>query len=272
VAGTVRQRGVALFSLDRAAHGRAADVIANLVARDAAAVYAGYRRAAIAGDGLCWFSRCESLDPAALAELAAMGAGTGLASLLTTTSPTAAGWLAAQVGVLVLHRLDDRALARRLGWLAGHRLVPAAGAPAEQPAPVAGWPDSGGSYEWQDGGAPEDGRAPQAGPATPSGMCWRPVVTADALCALGEGEFTLITRAGSGRPAQLGAVGQASPVGQAAAIGEAGAIGQAGRVVPLAWRVPARIRHGHAGAPGVPGVPSAGGPPGRPLSPRGWPW
>lgn len=230
VAETVRQRGVALFSLDRAAHGRAADVIANLVARDTAAVYAGYRRAAIAGDGLCWFSQCESLDPAALAELAAMGAGTGLASLLTTTSPTAAGWLAAQVSVLVLHRLDDRALARRLGWLAGHQLVPVAGTPAERPAPVTGWPDSGSPYDWQ------DGRAPEAGPAAPPGMCWRPVVTGDALCALGEGEFTLITRGGP--------------------------------VVPRAWGVRARIRPGHAG---VPGAPSAGGPPGRPLSHRRWP-
>ena len=40
VGQVMRTRGVALFSLDRAAHGRAADTIANLVAQDAAGVYA----------------------------------------------------------------------------------------------------------------------------------------------------------------------------------------------------------------------------------------
>ena len=213
LAQAVRQRGAVLFSLDRAAHGRAADVIASLVARDAADVYAGYRRAAITGDGLCWFSQCETADQAALAELAAAGADTGMALLLTTTSPAAAGRLAEQVNVLVLHRLDDPVLAGRLGWLAGRRLGPGEPGPAGRSAAVTGWPEPGGPRAWQ------DGRAPGPSPAAPPGTSWRPVVAGDALCALGDGEFTLISR---------------------------GTAGLAGRVVPHALCVPARIGGGPA--------------------------
>src|SRR5262245_45528321 len=131
VGEVVRTGGVALFALDRAAHGRAADTIANLVAQDAAGVYARLHRAAIGGDGLAWFGQCETVDPQALAGLA--GAGAGLATVLTTTAAAAVGRLADQVSVLVLHRLDDRSLAGRLAWLTGRRLVPA------------GWPEPGGA-------------------------------------------------------------------------------------------------------------------------------
>jgi hypothetical protein len=202
LAEVVRQRGVALFSLDGATHGRPADMIANLVAQDTTDVYAGYRRAAVSGDGVCWFSRCETVDQAALAELATVGAGAGLACLLTTTSPAAAGRLADQVNVLVLHRLDDPALAGRLGWLAGPRLAPAERVPAGR-VPAGRVP------------AGRHGSAPDASPAAPPGTCWRPTVAADALCALGDGQFTLITR---------------------------GAAETAGTVVPLALHVPARVR------------------------------
>src|SRR5262245_27651898 len=127
----VHTRGVVLFSLDRAAHGRAADTVASLVAQDVTGVYARLQRAAIGGDGLAWFGQCETLDPQALAGL--VGAGAGLATVLTTTAAAAVGRLADQVSVLVLHRLDDRSLAGRLAWLTGRRLVPA------------GWPEPGGA-------------------------------------------------------------------------------------------------------------------------------
>src|SRR5215475_3961735 len=160
VAEVVRTRGVALFPLDRAAHGRAADTIANLVAQDAAGVYAGRHRAAIGGDGLAWFGHCETVDPQALAGLA--GAGTGLATVLSTTAAAAAGWLADQVSVLVLHRLDDHALAGRLAWLTGQRLV-AAGPGSVGPAQAAtGWPEPG--------GAPGDAGGGPAGPPRPPGL------------------------------------------------------------------------------------------------------
>ena len=249
LAEVVRQRGVALFSLDRATHGRPADMIANLVARDTAEVYAGYRRAAITGDGVCWFGQCETVDQAALAELAAIGADTGLVSLLTTTSPAVADRLADQASVLVLHRLDDPALADRLGWLAGRQLVSAERTPAERvpaervpgervpgehPAAVTGWPEAGGAR------AGRHGRAREVSPAAPPGTAWRPAVAGDALCALGDGEFILITR---------------------------GTAGARATVVPLALRVTARIRGRATGSPGAPGFPD---PPGFP-GPSGFP-
>jgi len=199
----VRQRGVALFSLDRAAGGRAADIIANLVALDVAGVYTGLRRASIGGDGLAWFGRCETLGPPALAGLAGLGAGAGLVTLLATTSPAAAGRLASQAGVLVLHRLDDPALAAQLAVLTGSHLVPAA-APGTAAA---------GAGAWDGGPAAVAGAAPPGPPSPPAppGAAWAPVVSGEALCALGDGEFTLVPR------------------------------GAAGQVVPLAVRVPARI-------------------------------
>jgi hypothetical protein len=213
LAGVVRRRGVALFSLDRAAHGRAADTIAGLVARDLSEVYAGLHRAGIGGDGLAWFSQCETADPQTLAGLVSVGAGTGLATVLSTTSPAAAGSLADRVSVLVLHRLDDHELAGRLAWLTGSRLVPAAGYPVPQRPAAGGWPEPGTAAAGMTGPPGAIGSGP-AGPGAPPGTAWSPAVTGEALCALGEGEFTLVPR---------------------------GATGQAGQLVPLAVSVPARI-------------------------------
>ena len=194
----VRARGVVLFSLDRAAHGRAADTIASLVAQDVTEVYARLRRVAIGGDGLAWFGQCETVDPQALAGL--VGAGAGLATVLSTTAAVAVGRLADQVSVLVLHRLEDRSLAGRLAWLTGKRLVPAALSPARPAPAAAGWPEPG--------GAPADAAALGAaavgvGAAAPPGTAWSPAVTGEDLCALGEGEFTLVPGAGGGRMVPL---------------------------------------------------------------------
>jgi len=183
----VRARGVVLFALDRAAHGRAADTIASLVAQDVTEVYARLQRVAIGGDGLAWFGQCETVDPQALAGL--VGAGAGLATVLSTTAAAAVGRLADQVSVLVLHRLEDHSLAGQLAWLTGRRLVPAALGPG-RPAPVAaGWPEPGG--------------APADAAAAPPGTAWSPAVTGEDLCALGEGEFTLVPGAGGGRMVPL---------------------------------------------------------------------
>jgi hypothetical protein len=144
----VRTRGVVLFSLDRAAHGRPADTIASLVAQDVTEVYTRLQRAAIGGDGLAWFGQCETVDPQALAGL--VGAGAGLATVLSatvlsTTAAAAVGRLADQVSVLVLHRLDDHSLAGRLAWLTGKQLVPAGLSPARPAPAAAGWPEPGGA-------------------------------------------------------------------------------------------------------------------------------
>jgi hypothetical protein len=261
LAGVVRRRGVVLFSLDRAAHGRAADTIASLVARDASEVYAGLHRAGVGGDGLAWFGQCETADPQALAGLVGAGAGTGLAAVLSTTSPGAAGRLADRVGVLVLHRLDDRELAGRLAWLTGSRLVPAAGYPAPHVETAGGWVEPGtvaaaagaGGMTGPPGGS---GTGP-AGPGAPPGAAWSPMVTGEALCALGDGEFALVPRGAAGRPAVAARAGPA---------------GHPGRVVPLAVSVPARIpgplaAEGPRGGGGGPGSGAAGAPPG-PVPPE----
>jgi hypothetical protein len=206
----VRRRGVALFSLDRAAHGRPAETVANLVAQAATEVYAGLRRAAIGGDGLAWFGQCETVDPKALAGLVSAGAGAGLATVLSTTSAAAVAKLADQVSVLVLHRLDDRALAGQLAWLTGRRLVPAGLGPTHPAEPVTGWPEPRGA-DGVPAAAAGAGPAGLPGPAAPLGAAWSPVVTSEDLCALGEDEFTLVPRA------------------------------DVARVVPLAVSIPARI-------------------------------
>ncbi len=216
----VRQRGVVLFSLDRSAHGQTADTVANLVAQDITEVYAGLRRIAAGGDGLAWFGQCETVDPQALAGLIGVGADTGLATVLSTTSAAAVGRLRDQASVLVLHRLDDRTLAGQLAWLTGWRLVPADLPSAQPTQALAGWP------EGAQGGGPAAGAS--AGPAAPLGAAWSPRVTGEDLCALGENEFTLVPCA------------------------------SAGRVVPLAVSVPARIP-AHQAAPG-PGPGSGDGP------------
>jgi hypothetical protein len=208
VGEVVRTRGVVLFSLDRATHGRAADTVANLVAQDATEVYARLRRAAIGGDGLAWFGQCETIDPQALAGLVGTGPGAGLATVLSTTAVAVAGRLADQVGVLVLHRLDDHALAGRLAWLTGKRLVPAE-PDSVRPAQVAGWPgpgDTPANAAWPRGAPASAGGAAVlsgAGPAAPTGTTWSPAVTGEQLCALGDGEFTLVPGADGGQMVPL---------------------------------------------------------------------
>jgi hypothetical protein len=231
----VRQRGVALFSLDRTAHGRPAETIANLVAQDATEVYTGLRQEAIGGDGLAWFGQCETVDPKALAGL--VSAGAGLATVLSTTSAAAVARLADQVSVLVLHRLEDRALAGRLAWLTGRRLMPADLGSAHSAPAVTGWPETGAMPGGSDGGVPPasagTGPARLHSPAAPLGGSRSPVVTGEDLCALGEDEFTLVPRA------------------------------DAGRVVPLAVSIPARIPARQvAPTPAADGVELGGGPAG----------
>jgi hypothetical protein len=181
---------VVLFSLDRATNGPAAGIIASLVARDTA----GLCQAGLGGDGLAWFSQCESADPQALADLVAAGSGAGLATVLTTTSAAAAGRLVGQAGVLVVHQLADATVASQLAGLTGLRLVPAGPGPGGRmtagPLPAA--PQLA---------APPLSALPLTSPAlaapalaAPPGADWAPVVTGEAMCALPAGEFVLIRR------------------------------------------------------------------------------
>lgn len=173
----VRQRAVALFALAGAGPKDAAEVIAGLVAADVAALYGSMCRDGIAPDGLCWFTECHGVDPTALAGLVGAGSTAGLAPVLATTVPRAAGGLAGRVNAVVIHRLADRGLAGELATLTGTTIVSLSRAPAR----------AGAEY-----GTHLPPRA-ETGPAVPLGTMLVPLVPAERLCALGRGEFVLVT-------------------------------------------------------------------------------
>jgi hypothetical protein len=176
LSGIVRDRAVALFSLDQAVYGQSAAMLANLVALDTAAVYEASRRLEVEGDGLAWFGPCEALDQSAVAGLAGAGAQAGLAALLSTASPEAAGRVAGLVNVLVAHRLDDPVLAVALA-------VP--GGPA-----AAG--SSSGWGPWAAGQGAEAGGAVLAGAPAISPAALSPAALSPAaLARLREDEFAL---------------------------------------------------------------------------------
>jgi hypothetical protein len=102
LSAVIRERAVAFFPLDQSRHGRSARMIANLVALDAAAVFAESRRLGVAGDGLAWFGDADAIAAPALAPLLSAGAQAGLATVLSTVSAPAAGQLAALANVLVI--------------------------------------------------------------------------------------------------------------------------------------------------------------------------
>jgi hypothetical protein len=102
LSAVIRERAVAFFPLDQSRHGRPAQMIANLVALDTAALFAESRRRGVDGDGLAWFGGADAIAAAALAPLIAAGAQAGLATVLSTVSPGAAGQLAALANVLVI--------------------------------------------------------------------------------------------------------------------------------------------------------------------------
>jgi hypothetical protein len=98
---TIRERGVTLFSMDRAAHGDSAAMIAGLVAADLTAVCGELLEMSVPGDSLAWFNGCEVLGQRVLADLVGLGPGTGMAVVLGTASAGAADRLATEVNVLV---------------------------------------------------------------------------------------------------------------------------------------------------------------------------
>src|SRR5215470_5099916 len=173
----IRQRAVALFALAGLAARDAAELIAGLVAADVAALYGSRYRDGIAPDGLCWLTECDGVDPAALAGLVAAGSPAGLAPVLATAVPRAAGGLAGRVNAAVIHRLADHDLAGELAALTGTTILPLSRMPARAAAE--------GSF-----------RSPSrmaASPAVPLGTMLVPLVPADTLCALDSGEFVLVT-------------------------------------------------------------------------------
>jgi hypothetical protein len=107
---TVRDRGVALFSLDSGAGDNAAAMIAGLAAADLTAVCGELAGMSVPGDSLAWINGCEVLAERVLADLVRVGHGAGMAVVLGTGSGGAADRLAAAVNVLVADDPVDQAL------------------------------------------------------------------------------------------------------------------------------------------------------------------
>ncbi|HEY7013116.1 MAG TPA: hypothetical protein VH480_10190 [Streptosporangiaceae bacterium] len=110
---TIRDRGVALFSLNRRIHGRSATMIASLAVADLMTVCAELQGMSVPGDSLAWINGCEVLDQQTLADLVTQGHGAGMAVMLSTTSAELAGALAPVTNVLVARGPVDPALASR---------------------------------------------------------------------------------------------------------------------------------------------------------------
>jgi hypothetical protein len=205
----VRQRGVALFRLDPGRSGRAATMIANLVAADLAAVYGQAGRAEILADGMAWFTGCEAVAPELLTRLVSLPPGTPLATVLATTEPAAAARLAGQVGVCLAHRLDNAELAGRLAALTGTRLRPAPFASAAPGAAMPGAAPAG--TAWPEVAAPspaprarpapapwQPGYRAAGGPVPVPALVPEPVLAPGILCGLPAGDFFLIAGGGDG--------------------------------------------------------------------------
>jgi hypothetical protein len=207
----VRERTAVLFSLDEAVHGRAAAAIARLVVHDVLAVCAELRQMGVPGDGLVWLDQCDGIAQAALAELVSRGAAAGLPALLTTTAASRAEPLAEQANVLLVHRLTDPLVAERFAGFTGEKLAPAGGADlmaADSPlrmtaAATAGSRSSPAPPEGSRGGEydPRFGSLSQLGPF---GLVRRPVVAAQSLSRLGNGEHVIIVKAPRHRVVTLG--------------------------------------------------------------------
>jgi hypothetical protein len=197
----VRERAVVLFSVEAPARGRAAVTLAGLVARDVLAVCAELRRIGVPGDGLVWFDQCAALGPGTLAELVSRGAAAGLPALLTSTSPGDVQNLADDVNVLVVHRLTDPAVAERFAGLTGEKLAPPdSGAPVAPKATVT-------VGQRATSGVSSGGQGDATGQLTrlgPFGLVRRPIVAAQSLSRLGNGEHVLIVNRPRRRLVTLG--------------------------------------------------------------------
>ncbi len=165
----VRERAVVLFSIESAAHGRAATTMAGLIARDVLAVCSELRRIGVPADGLAWFDRCGGLALDTLDELVARGGAAGLPALLTTTAAERAQPLAGQVNVLVLHRLTDPAAAGRFAALTGQKFAPAGSGDLAVPAGSQVRPEAAapGGPDGRDRGGRRDRAAEPARPVRP---------------------------------------------------------------------------------------------------------
>jgi hypothetical protein len=180
----VAERAVVLFRLGGPDRAESSAMLTRLICQDLLAAGDALNGIGIDGDGIVWLAECGSLPRPSVAGLIARGQGTGLPVLAGTTSAQVAVDLADLVNVMVAHRTDDTAAARRLSAVA------AAAAPAGPARPL----DPG---QPPDPGRPPDrGRAPDLGadqnPGANPGL--GPAVPAVDLSVLRDGEFLLAVK------------------------------------------------------------------------------
>ena len=113
----VAERAVVLFRLggpDPSPGAESSAMLTRLVCQDLLAAGAALNGIGVDGDGLIWLAECGALPRQPVTELIARGRGTGLPVLAATTSAQVAADLADLVNVVVAHRMEDTAAARRL--------------------------------------------------------------------------------------------------------------------------------------------------------------
>ena len=118
----VAERAVVLFRLggpDPSSPAESSAMLTRLVCQDLLAAGAALKGIGVHGDGIVWLSEAGSLPRPAVADMIARGPGTGLPVLAATTSAPVAADLADLVNVVVAHRMDDAAAARRLSAVVG---------------------------------------------------------------------------------------------------------------------------------------------------------
>jgi hypothetical protein len=117
---TVTERGAVLFCLGGAPQQAPSVMLTRLVCQDLLAAGAALHRMGVDGDGIIWLTECGSMPASSVTDLIARGPGTGLPVLAVTTSAHVAAELADLTNVLVVHRMDDAAVARQLAVAAGY--------------------------------------------------------------------------------------------------------------------------------------------------------
>lgn len=134
----VAERAVVLFRLGGPVPAEGAAMLTRLVGQDLLAAGAALRGIGVDGDGIVWLTESAALPRRSVADLVARGQGTGLPVLAATTSARVAVDLAGLVNVVVAHRMDDPAAARRLSAVTADR--PAADPGQDDADPGAGDP------------------------------------------------------------------------------------------------------------------------------------
>ncbi len=117
----VAERAVVLFRLGGPVPAESAAMLTRLVGQDLLAAGEALRGIGVDGDGIVWLTESAALPRLLVTDLVARGQGTGLPVLAATTSARVAADLAGLVNVIVAHRMDDPAAARRLSAVTADR-------------------------------------------------------------------------------------------------------------------------------------------------------